>query len=427
VQVILPATITISLFYLALALFVLRNRQKQEAHYLLAAAAGALFVWTFLAYFAYASPTYDRLRFWYHLSCLGMFFYYPLNHHFVFSLTKPYLPISRRVYPLIVYLPFAVLFIRELDLGVSMAGFERLSFGWKFLPAAGTPWNTAWVLLASASAIASMIYMARAARKTTLNRERKQFRLLSTALAATLLITLGEYLLAARVIPAWTVVLSPILQSPWILAMVVAIEKYQFMNLMPEAVAKDILRITDEAILLVDLEGKVVYANPSARRLVDHHGRSTSFLPGVFELPRELHAVVEASVTVPETSVTPETSTAEGGPRRPEMVTRTVVVGSQVYRVRYRAVYDKFGDFLGILILCALLRALSSAQREFGLTDREQEVLELLVTGWTNADVAISLGITERTVKAHISSIYAKLGVVNKVELLNMITAAGAQ
>lgn len=268
--------------------------------------------------------------------------------------------------------------------------------------------------------------MARAARKTTLNRERKQFRLLSTALAATLLITLGEYPLAGRVIPAWTVVLSPVLQSLWILAMVVAIEKYQFMNLMPEAVAKDILRITDEAILLVDIEGKVVYANPSARRLVDHHGRSTSFLPGLFEVPQELHTVVDTSDTVPGTQVTPETSAAEGAHRRPQMVTRSIVVDSQVYRVRYRAVYDKFGDFLGILILCALLRALSSAQREFGLTDREQEVLELLVTGWTNADVANSLGITERTVKAHISSIYAKLGVVNKVELLNMIAAAGA-
>lgn len=419
-QVILPATITISLFYLALGLFVLRNRQKQEAHYLLSAAAGALFLWTFLAYFAYAAPTYRQLRFWYHLSCLGMFFYFPLNHHFVFSLTKPYLPIGGRFYPLLLYLPFAALLVRELDLGVAMSGFERLSFGWKFVPAAGSPWNTAWVILAIASTIASIIYMAWAAWKTTLNRERKQFRLLITALSATLMLTVGEYLFVARVVPAWTVVLSPILQSPWILAMVVAIEKYQFMNLMPEAVAKDILRITDEAILLVDIEGKVVYANPSARRLVDHHERTASLLPGLFQVPQEFHPVVDSAETLPARSVSEEES------RKPEMLTRTVVIGSEVFRVRYRAVYDKFGDFLGILIMCALLRALSSAQRNFDLTDREQQVLELLVTGWTNADVANSLGITERTVKAHISSIYAKLGVGNKVELLNMIAAADA-
>ena len=419
-QVILPVTVTISLFYLALALFVLRNRQKQETHYLLAAAAGALFLWTFLAYFAYAAETYRQLRLWYHLSCLGMFFYFPLNHHFVFSLTKPYLPISRRVYALVLYPPFAALFVRELGLGVAMAGFERLSFGWKFIPAAGTPWNTAWVILAIATTIASIIYMARAAWKTELNRERKQFRLLMSALSVTLAITVGEYLLVARVIPAWTVVLSPILQSPWILAMVVAIEKYQFMNLMPEAVVKDILRITDEAVLLVDIEGRVVYANPSARRLVEHNGQNRPLLPGFFEVPQELHADIDSSNTLPAAAP------AEEDPPKPVMLSRTIVVGSAVYRVRYRAVYDTFGDFLGILIMCALLRALSAARKEFGLTDREQEVLELLVTGWTNAQVADSLGITERTVKAHVASIYTKFGVANRVELLNMIAAAGS-
>jgi NarL family two-component system response regulator YdfI len=45
------------------------------------------------------------------------------------------------------------------------------------------------------------------------------------------------------------------------------------------------------------------------------------------------------------------------------------------------------------------------------LTDREIEVLESVARGDTSKQVAHRLGITERTVKAHLTSIYNKLGV----------------
>src|SRR5581483_7670206 len=46
-----------------------------------------------------------------------------------------------------------------------------------------------------------------------------------------------------------------------------------------------------------------------------------------------------------------------------------------------------------------------------GLTRREQEVLEQLATGATNASVAAALHLSERTVAHHVSAILAKLGV----------------
>jgi DNA-binding NarL/FixJ family response regulator len=45
------------------------------------------------------------------------------------------------------------------------------------------------------------------------------------------------------------------------------------------------------------------------------------------------------------------------------------------------------------------------------LTDRELEVLRLVASGANNAEVAESLYLSERTVKGHISAIFAKLGV----------------
>jgi DNA-binding NarL/FixJ family response regulator len=48
------------------------------------------------------------------------------------------------------------------------------------------------------------------------------------------------------------------------------------------------------------------------------------------------------------------------------------------------------------------------------LTDREREVLTLLAEGLANKQIARRLGITERTVKAHLTRIYAALGVSDR-------------
>jgi len=50
------------------------------------------------------------------------------------------------------------------------------------------------------------------------------------------------------------------------------------------------------------------------------------------------------------------------------------------------------------------------------LTDRETEVLGLLAKGLANKQIAVALGISEHTVKFHVSSIYSKLNVANRTE-----------
>jgi DNA-binding NarL/FixJ family response regulator len=53
------------------------------------------------------------------------------------------------------------------------------------------------------------------------------------------------------------------------------------------------------------------------------------------------------------------------------------------------------------------------------LTDRELEVLNLLVKGARNKEIAARLFITERTVKFHTSIIFQKLGVTNRSEAIS--------
>lgn len=60
-----------------------------------------------------------------------------------------------------------------------------------------------------------------------------------------------------------------------------------------------------------------------------------------------------------------------------------------------------------------------------GLTPREREVFMLAVRGKTNAAVAEELVVSENTVKFHVKSIYQKLGVHSKADMLALVGDAG--
>jgi DNA-binding NarL/FixJ family response regulator len=63
-----------------------------------------------------------------------------------------------------------------------------------------------------------------------------------------------------------------------------------------------------------------------------------------------------------------------------------------------------------------MLDAQRTVQREIKLSARETEVLQLVVAGLANKSIARRLGITERTVKAHLTSIFQQLQVSDRTQ-----------
>jgi two-component system, NarL family, nitrate/nitrite response regulator NarL len=56
--------------------------------------------------------------------------------------------------------------------------------------------------------------------------------------------------------------------------------------------------------------------------------------------------------------------------------------------------------------------------RNFGLTRREMQILQSLAEGLCNKEIARTFGISEQTVKHHVSSILNKTGMSNRLELV---------
>lgn len=58
-----------------------------------------------------------------------------------------------------------------------------------------------------------------------------------------------------------------------------------------------------------------------------------------------------------------------------------------------------------------------ASMRRFNLTHRELEIIQAVVDGHPNKEIASRLGVTEPTVKHHLTSIFDKVGVSNRLEL----------
>lgn len=67
-------------------------------------------------------------------------------------------------------------------------------------------------------------------------------------------------------------------------------------------------------------------------------------------------------------------------------------------------------------------RATPASDAFSSLTAREREILALLIEGRSNADIAERLVLSEKTVRNHLSGIFEKLGVGNRVEAAALAT-----
>jgi DNA-binding NarL/FixJ family response regulator len=68
-------------------------------------------------------------------------------------------------------------------------------------------------------------------------------------------------------------------------------------------------------------------------------------------------------------------------------------------------------------VLSTFIERVSASPGRITFTDREKEVLEMLVAGRSNKEIGSALGIEERTVKAHVAKLMRKVGVQNRIAL----------
>jgi two-component system nitrate/nitrite response regulator NarL len=82
-------------------------------------------------------------------------------------------------------------------------------------------------------------------------------------------------------------------------------------------------------------------------------------------------------------------------------------------------------ELMGKLLRSLRSRPQAPARPRAPLTRREREVLELMVEGYDNAEIARRLVISQNTVKNHVAAILSKLGVQNRIQAAVLAARGG--
>ncbi len=83
------------------------------------------------------------------------------------------------------------------------------------------------------------------------------------------------------------------------------------------------------------------------------------------------------------------------------------------------AIRDNFGDVAGFLAICRENLGATQFRTRFGITAKEMEVIELVLEGMSNRQIAARLSLAVRTIETHIFKVYNRLNVKNRIELLS--------
>jgi len=170
----------------------------------------------------------------------------------------------------------------------------------------------------------------------------------------------------------------------------------------PEAVA--VVARADPDVLLLDLELPQLDGVGVLRRLTAEGARVRVIAFTVFDTDERIIGAVEAGAAG---------YLLKGAPRAELFAAvRTVAAG---------------GSLLAAVASSAVLRRVRGQAPAAGptLTPRERAVLDALALGLGNKQIAARLGVSERTVKFHVSSLFAKLGAGNRTEAVTLAARAG--
>jgi len=103
--------------------------------------------------------------------------------------------------------------------------------------------------------------------------------------------------------------------------------------------------------------------------------------------------------------------------------------GSLLLDIQYRlffnltlqAIRDANGELSGIMVIAREDLSLAKFKKKFNITNRQMDIIFLSVSGLTNRDIAVRLNLSERTVENHLFNIYNRIGIDNKIELINSV------
>jgi DNA-binding CsgD family transcriptional regulator len=194
-----------------------------------------------------------------------------------------------------------------------------------------------------------------------------------------------------------------------------SIRNSSFLKISADSPVSEIIRGLRDPVMLIDTDGAIIQFNASAGRLMETPevpaGRS---IFGIFDRPDALKTAIGEIFAGGETHGEIHSHISSDKKDRKSFSLRIQPI-----------VNAEIDNSSGALVFIREDLSINRFREKYGITDRQFDIIVMVVAGLTNREIAEKSGITEKTVENHLFNIYNRLGIDSKIELFNLARKHG--
>jgi PAS domain S-box-containing protein len=413
ILLILLASITFAVAII-LGLIVLRNGPGSTLHRLFFLLTLSVALWSISSLYSFHTESLRTMKMLFRIS-VG---FAGLNAAFMLHFTLRLTDLLRRElrkYEWLLYLPMLTISILIMGNSSYFEEFQREGDFWNYAhqysSTAFASFFGYWLVFQVVSLL--LIYFR--VRRAESREVRRHCRILFWALFASITLTLAKALILPLLIDLPTKGGALSFQLIWLIAVTLLMDRDHFL-LGPRNADKEAFReIPGLATVTTDTNGKILTLNREAEELLD--GSQKRLIGAHFN---EFMSNSSSSLNF----------FGETRGRERESFSQSIELRSNGEKkipveARVTSLHDKWSIRIGYLLLLREKMPEDRLRSRYKLSRREAEVLLLLIKGTTNAEIAETLFIAERTVKTHVTHIFQKLGVKNRIQAISVLRDNG--
>jgi DNA-binding CsgD family transcriptional regulator len=200
-----------------------------------------------------------------------------------------------------------------------------------------------------------------------------------------------------------------ILFAGFIFSMRFSLRTLSFMKISSETTAGELITGINEPVFLVMAGGKIISYNKSGADLIDiTRLEAQSSIYDIFDCPVTLKNIMENMFA--------------GRIARSEVRCSISIGrdGRKSFILNIQSVLNQTGELTGVIVFVKEDPTIGEFKKQYSITDRQLDIILMVVTGVSNRQISEKLSIAEKTVENHLFNIYNKLGIENKIELFNI-------
>ncbi len=387
---------------------LLKNR-KNSLHILFFIQTVIIALYIICKFLLQYSDSIGQLIFFQKIAFFLLLIFFLFLFHFVIILTRTRVP---KIIIILSYLVSFIISIFIISADKVLMNTRKVYGFWIFKDASNTLWFAAYTLFISIFYLVISYFLFRWIKKTSSKKEKKQGIIILSFSTISFLIEYVIDIVMPVFFTNFSPHLTPIIISFYIFGLYYAFVKYKFLNFEIKDLFYEVLTNISDMILILDTEGKIIEANSEARDTLQDRMDDL--------VNKEIYSILELK---PLLKIDLQNLFSGKINYLRDIVNyrrKNETVNAFSY---FSRITDKFGDFMGVLLIIKEYKEIKRFKEEYHLTDRQLEIIILGINGTSNSEICEKLKIKRRTVENHFFTIYNKLSIKNRYELIKLASA----